>query len=503
MLAFETMKIFYGVDELKFGHFYVTTKKQKLFKMKSIKIYQQLMILTGFIIVLSSCKKYLDINQNPNAGDEPPINGLLANVTNTSALNVFRIADWTSYYTQYLASPSTASTVDTYDDVDASGAWNGCYNIMTDLYHMKIFAAEKGLNAYIGVSDILMALHINMLSNVWGNVPYSASFLGAENLHPQFEDQKALYDTCLALLDAGIAALQQPDATDELDASSDFIHAGDAAAWIKTAHALKARMLNQVSKTASYNADAVLSELAQAYTSNADDAQITTFDGFNPWAQEAYNNASLLLDGWLSAYFINATNGNIYGVFDPRLPHITDTTKYGDYRGTVNGAGGEGDPTDPSECYLTVGKWYSSDNSPLQIITYAECKFMEAEAQFRKSNTTDAYNAYIAGITASMQKISVEDTAIQRYTTEPTVAVGAQNLTLPLIMKEKYVALFLSPVTWDDMRRTDYNYKDFMLPENAVLSTFIRRLNYPPYEISTNGENVPTVQMTDHLWWDQ
>ena len=53
-----------------------------------------------------------------------------------------------------------------------------------------------------------------------------------------------------------------------------------------------------------------------------------------------------------------------------------------------------------------------------------------------------------------MQKIGVADTAIQRYTTEPTVAVGAQNLTLPLIMKEKYVALFLSPVTWDDMRRT-------------------------------------------------
>ena len=147
--------------------------------MKSIKIYL-LIILTGLIITLSSCKKYLDINQNPNAGNEPPINGLLANVTNTSGLNVFRIADWTSYYTQYLASPSTASTVDTYDDVDASGAWNDCYNIMTDLYHMKIFAAEKGLNAYIGVSDILMALHINMLSNAWGDVPYSASFLGAE-----------------------------------------------------------------------------------------------------------------------------------------------------------------------------------------------------------------------------------------------------------------------------------------------------------------------------------
>jgi hypothetical protein len=368
---------------------------------------------------------------------------------------------------------------------------------------MRRFAAEKGLNAYIGVSDILTAQQLNMITNVWGDVPYTDAFLGVDNIHPKFDDQHALYDTCLKLLDEGIAAFQQPDADGELDASNDFIHAGDAGAWLKTAHALKARMLNQISKTADYSADAVLSELAQAYTSNDDDAQITAFDGANPWEAEAYNNSKLLLDGWLSAYFINSTNGVIYDVFDPRLPLITDTTLYGDYRGTVNGAGGHGDPTDPQECYLTVGKWYSSENSPLQIITYAECEFMKAEAEFGKGNSDDAYNAYIAGITAHMQKMGVADTAIERYTTDPAVAVGAENLTLQRIMEEKYIAMFLSPVTWDDMRRTDYDYKDFTLPQNAVLSTFIRRLNYPADEISTNGGNVPNVQMSDHLWWDQ
>ncbi len=471
--------------------------------MNTRKIYKQIIFSACIILMLGSCKKYLDINENPNAALQPPINGLLANVTNSSAVNVWRIADWTSYYTQYLASPSASSTIDTYDDVNASGAWNGCYNVMTDLYDMRTFAAEKGLNAYIGVADILMALQINMLTNVWGDVPYSDAFLGVDNINPKFEDQKALYDTCLKLLDLGIAAFQQPDADGELDASSDFIHAGDAGAWIKTAHALKARMLNQVSKTADYNADAVLSELAQAYSGNEDDAQITAFDGANPWEVEAYNNSVLLLDGWLSAYFVNATNGVIYGVFDPRLPLVTNVTKFGDYRGTVNGQGGMGDPSDPSQCYLTVGKWYSSESSPLQIITNAECKFMEAEAEFRKGNDADAYDAYMAGITAHMQKLGVADTAIQRYTSDPRVDVGAENLTLALIMKEKYVACFLSPVTWDDMRRTDYNYKDFSLPKNAVLSTFIRRLNYPADEISTNGSNIPTVQLTDPLWWDQ
>ncbi len=471
--------------------------------MNITNIYRRFVFFALAVVLLSSCKKYLDINEDPNAALQPPITGLLANVTNTSAINVYRIADWTAYYTQYLASASVASSVDTYDDVNASDAWNGYYDIMTDLYDMKNQASKNGLNAYIGVSDILMALHINMASNVWGNIPYSEAFLGVDNIHPKYDDQQSLYDTCLNLLDAGINALKQPDADGELDADNDFIHAGDAEAWIKTAHALKARMLNQISKTSSYNPDAVLAELALAYGSNNDDAQITVFDGINPWAQEALNNSKLLLDGWLSAYFINATNKTIYGIFDPRLPLITDTTRYGDYRGTPNGAGPVGDATVHNECYLTLGKSYSSNNSPLQIITYAECRFMQAEAYFRKGDKTNAYSAYVAGIIANMQKVGVADAAIQSYIANPGVGVGAANLTLQLIFKEKYVACFLSPVTWDDMRRTDYNYKDFELPQHTVLSTFIRRMNYPADEISTNGDNVPSVQSTDHLWWDQ
>ena len=99
--------------------------------------------------------------------------------------------------------------------------------------------------------------------------------------------------------------------------------------------------------------------------------------------------------------------------------------------------------------------------------------------------------------------MKVPDIAVTRYTTDPVVAVGADNITLVLILKKKYVARFLSSVTWDDMRRFDYNYKNFTLPVNAVLNTFIRRTSYPVDEISTNGKNVPVVQLTDHLWWDQ
>jgi len=455
-------------------------------------------------VFLGGCKKYLDINENPNAAAEPPIAGLLANTTNLTAYNVYNISNWTSYYVQYLASPSAGSTSDTYQEADPSGAWGGIYNVLTDLYDMRKFSTEKGLVAYTAVADILTAANLSMGTNLWGDMPYSEAFIGVNNLNPKFDDQKAIYDTCLMLLDKGISNMQQPEAKDQLDGPSDFIHGGSAAAWIKTAYALKARLLNQVSKTNQYDPQKVLAAVDNAYMSNSDDAEITQFANRNPWAQAAINNKNLLLDAWLSAYFVNATNGNIYGVFDPRLPQITDTTLYLDYRGTPNGAGYQGTKnTDHAQSYLDVDKWYSSTNSPLQIITNAEVRFIESEAAFRADNKTRAYAAYIAGITASMKKLNVAPDSIAKYLANPAVSVGESSLTLNLIMKEKYVACFLMPVTWVDMRRFDYSYKDFTLPVNASLPTFIRRMDYPSSEISRNGANVPDVSRTDHLWWDQ
>ena len=465
------------------------------------------------LILTAGCKKYLDVNVNPNATSNPPIAGLLANVTSLTAHNTFDLADWVSYYTQYLASPSEASSGDTYDQRDPSGTWGDIYNVLTDCYDMRKFAEEKGWKAYAGTADILTAINLSMASNVWGDLPYSEAFIGVQNLTPKYDNQKAIYDTCLQLLDRGIAIMQTVTKDDAFDGSSDFIHHGNARAWVKTGFAVKARLLNQVSKTAQYSASAVLAAVDSAYTSNNDDAQVTQFAINNPWNAVAISNANLVLDGWLGAYFVNATNGAIYGVFDPRLPQITNeaigglyagVTVPAGYRGTPNGAGFQGKAnTIHVQCYLDPDKWYSSPNSPLQIITNSEVRFIEAEAAFRAGDKQRAYDAYIAGITASMNKLNVPADSITKYITNPVVAVGKDALTLQLIMKEKYVATFLLPVAWVDMRRFDYNYKGFALPANATLNTFIRRGDYPSSATARNGKNVPAWSRTDHLWWDQ
>jgi len=339
--------------------------------------------------------------------------------------------------------------------------------------------------------------------DLWGNGPYSEAFTTTV-LTPPYDDAKTLYEKSLSLLDEGIALLQQGNSAVNLDESLDFIHHGNTDAWIRTAYALKARMINSAGKTAEYNADNVLTALASGYTSNDDDAAVTEFDIRNPWAQEAVNNSKLLLDGWLSEHFINTMNGTIYGLADPRLPLITDSTKYGDYRGTRNGRGRVGSGVNFDECYLSLTGFYSSTNSPLFIINYAECKFIEAETYLRKSDNVNAYAAYLEGITANMDKIGVDAADRDAYINDVSVSVGSANMTLDLVMKEKYKALFLSPETWNDARRYDYQYKDFLLPLNVVTSTFVRRLVYPSIETSRNGANTPDItDVTEKLWWDQ
>lgn len=472
--------------------------------MKLITRYIIILLVTGFAV---SCKKFLDVNNNPNSPTIPPINGLLTRVTQNAALNVFRAANITSYYTQYLASPNPASPTDVYEPIDASGTWTSLYDNMTDIYDLDKMAEERGATQYQGVAKILMAMDLHLVHNLWGAAPYSDAFAGI-NLTPVYDDAQTIFQTVLNLLDEGIALLGQGGSTSTIPTGAtnnpDLIHKGSTAAWIRTAHALKARLLNQLSETGQYNPANIFTELAAAYTSNAQDAFITTFSVRNPWNQVALNNQNLLLDGWLSEQYVDAMDGTTYGIADPRLPRTASLTRFSDYRGTPNGRGRIGSGTTQDESYVSLTGYYSSTGSPLFIITYDELKFIEAEAAFRSNDLPRAYNAYLAGITANMNKMGVPAAERDAYINDPSVSVGAGNITLALIFKEKYKAMFLMPVTWDDARRFNYQYDDFDLPMNAVISSFVRRLVYPSVETSRNGGNVPTVGGVDQrLWWDQ
>lgn len=461
--------------------------------------------IIGLLLLLGtfSCESFLDVNENPNNPEDAPISGLMTNASYETSLNIQRVGSITSNYVQYLASPNPATSSDVMDPVNYSGTWFNLYNVMTDLSDLMSKAEEADAGHYLGAGQVLMALNLGMAVDIFGDIPYSEGF-DFSAVTPTYDDDEQLYAEVFSLLDQGIQNLS--GATAISIGNDDFIFQGDVDSWMKFANMLKARFMLHTKGTSAYNETDLFSALENGFSGNEDDAYVEFFEQrFNPWAQVAINNENLLLGGWISTQFVEALDGTSYPTVDPRLPLMIGATDDGEFIGVPNGAGRGNAPEQGARSTLIPGQFYTSELSPLLIATYAEQKFIEAEAALA-SDPARAYAAYLEGIEAHMDMLEVGDSEKEAYLADQSVSVGAGSLTMDLILKEKWVALFLHPETWNDARRFDYGYKDMTLPANLnpnLNGQFIRRLAYPDNEVSRNGQNVPDVTLLDRIWWDQ
>lgn len=456
--------------------------------------------------LMVGCEGFLDINDDPNNPTEAPAQGLMTNVTYQTAQNMYQLGSITSYYVQYLASPNRSSSNDIHEASSFGTLWAQLYETLTDLSDLEVLAEEEGATEYLGVAKILKALNLATLVDAFGDVPYSDAFF-AETLQPTYDDHAQLYDEIFLLLNDGLTELGRDETTLSID-NDDFIYEGDIEKWEKLAYMLRARYLNHFSKQSSYDPDAVLSALDDGFDSNDDDAQVTFFEEqINPWAQVARSNAGLILGGWLSEQIVDQLNGSTFGVEDPRIEFMTDTTDDGIYVGVENGAGRGTAPAAGAFSVLTEDTFYADATAPLLIATYAEQKFIEAEAAF-EIDLARSYQAYLDGIEAHMNKLGVDEAERDAYMADPEVDPGEAGLTIDHIMKEKYVAMFLHPEAWVDARRYDYQYEDMDLPANHnsdLGGEFIRKLRYPDSELQRNASNVPDSDepLLEHLVWDE
>ena len=473
-----------------------------------------LLILTvlGFLLVGCDGGSLLVENRNPNATTDPSVAGLLSSAIYTTSDDVIPgAAGGTSYYVQHLASPS-GSALDQHFEARFGGTWSSVYNVLADTDALVEKAEAEASPHYAGIARVIQAYNIGLSTDLWGAIPYSEALQGSENLTPAYDEQQAVYNSVQTLLDNAIQDLNA-ESSKFVPGTDDFVHGGDLEKWRRTAWALKARYLNHLTKKSSYDPTAVLNAVDNALQSNADDAQMdyTNDDDINPWHAVYLNQEGGILSGHLSEQLVKEMDGTLYGVFDPRLEvAITDSVNIeGDvppgYAGSRNGQGA-GDAYN----HLEASGYYAAENAPIHWMTYAEVKFIEAEAALRANNPGRAYTAYMEGIRAHMDKVGVPADERDAYMSDPSVDVGQSNLTLDLIFKEKNIAMFLDPEAWVDHRRHDYNYPDFEPPvdQNPLFdqnpnTDHIRRVLYPLSELERNRSNVPEVSLDGFLWWDQ
>jgi hypothetical protein len=476
------------------------------------------------LVALSACENYLgdDTNVDPNRSRTITLKALLPSCIESTARNHYLVALYTSQYAQHTASMNAGET-DAYVETRIPDAWVGIYlTALTNLDMLVGQAAEQNSPYYAGMGKILQAINLGLATDTWGDVPFSQAFLGEANLTPAYDSQADIYAAIQQLLTDAIDLLNQTTSlyvptTDDLIYGTGALTTSERLEhWRKVAYMLKARY--SLHLTTQDQAKAVadaLAALPQALTTASEDLQLRFVSpSRNYWF---VNVASPIGTGNYrlapSEQIINMMNGTYYPVVDPRLPALFDNDGDATYSGIMNGKGDEG-TVGGYNSDITVDTWYGKEASPLLMATYSEQKFIEAEARFLNDGGTttsigapqEAYDAYLAGIAAHFTRLGVDGSA---YLTDPAVAVGTANLTLELIMKEKYIALFLHPEAWTDVRRYQYNdalYKGMTLPEDSKLGgQFVQRVLYPLDEINRNNTSVSShiKSMETNMWWNE
>lgn len=474
----------------------------------------RLYILAIFAVLFStvSCKKQLvDTNINPNATQNPQPDYLLTAAQKITAdlywgadnnfnSSLLLVQHWAKIqYTEpdrYIFSNSSFTSL-----------WNTGYaQSITDLNTILNLPGESANSNYKGVALVLRSWVFQLLTDVYGNIPYKQAGDIKKYLTPVYDAQKDVYFGLLDDLKTANANLNVSGKA----INGDIIYNGKIDSWKRLANSLRFRIALRIADKEPEKAKQVIAEILGDATglisNNAQTAQFiySTSPQQNPasaWfdTRDDYRIGKTIVD-------------KLYALNDPRLavyaskPSDASVTTYvGVPSGLTNSDAnnlGFAKTSKPGAVFLAA-------QAPALIFSYAELLFDRAEAAARGFSTENAAAFYNAAITASFNQYGITDnTAIANYLAQASVAYNAANYKKS-IGEQKWIALFGNGLeTFAEWRRLDY--PQLTAGAAGVLDGKIPvRFIYPGSEQSLNGSNYKqavTTQGTDNLltklWFD-
>jgi len=457
-----------------------------------MKKYIKSIILTGLSIgLLASCQSELDnFNENPNSPiTTTPSLLLSAMEVSTFSTHTSGLIRTSNIFDQHLAGTSVGQLGELQryilTEQDVNNEWNTVYG--TTLMSGHILNRDFATNYpyYNGIGQILTALNLGYATDLWGDVPYDEAFRAEEgNKAPKYNTQEEIYVRLQTILDEAIVNLKKPASSNvSVPSNDDFIFGGNTAKWIKIAYVLKARYALRLTEVDTNAAQKALDYVtASGVTANTDDANTFfpgTANGQNQWYAFDNSRANYLKTG---AFFVNTLKNTA----DPRLTFSIAEDANGGYTGN---AADDLDTTTSSY----IGSAYASIDSPVGMVTYAEAKFIEAEARFRLGQ--NAKTAFEAAVTASVTKVT-KAPADPVFITAATATVSLAN-----IIQQKYLALFLTMEPYNDYRRTGF---PALVPnQSSNTKTIPVRFPTPSDERNYNPNATVVSNVTTKVWWDK
>ncbi|MEJ7820798.1 MAG: SusD/RagB family nutrient-binding outer membrane lipoprotein [Chitinophagaceae bacterium] len=498
--------------------------------MKKILIIIVFAVATGSI---SSCKKFLDINQDPdrlgaeNAGVALPqlLTSVTANVGFTGGSDLQRYA---ALIMQQYSGQSTGPQNQTQDYEKYLITGSDVNNLFASLFATTLSdieviiqkAGEQNAPHYSGVAKILKAFTYQIAVDAFGDLPYSEAQKLVGNLAPKYDDDAAIYKNLITVINEGISEINQTSSTLSPGANS-LIYPGSFSTtktnWIKFANTLKLRIFLHYSKIDKPFLVSQMSALVTSgtfMTSVADNFEMKFINEAN--RRNPINQFEIFRGNYLfaNAYLVDLMNART----DPR--RATYFTEFpggsGKYKGAKSGdapsqlfsrlhtylrGATTNAPTPRPDGSFNEDAFTYTGDAPIRMLTFAEYNFIRAEAALY-GVAGDAQTFFQAGIRASMIMAGVSTAMADAYILANGTLTGTNNQKLDRIITEKYVASYgVIMEHWTDWRRT--GIPPITRVPNAVISDIPRSLFLPQSEIDLNP-NAPKQKssMLERVFWD-
>ncbi len=502
-------------------------------------------------VIAGGCGKIDDFgntNSNPNAVTAPVPSALLSNAL--SILDGMSTPLAASLYCQYISENQyTETSTFAFQNPSSNPIYSGNPYDATipkrktgSMMDLQVIinlnsnpatqgaASAFGSNAnQIAVAKIAKAYMMWVVTDRYGDMPYSEALLGAANPSPKYDKQLDIYKTLISELTAAVAGFDNGDAV-----KGDIVYGGNSTKWKKFANTMRMMMALRLSKRFPNTGEYAQVEFAKAassaagfITSNDDNFTLVPNGGVfaNPWYEtydgaqrDDYGISKTMTDclGGLGdsriAAFSTHPNGFPYGIDRTIAVNFGNANTYG----------------------RVIALSKRTSTSPTVMISAAASLLAQAEGIERGWITGNAQAVYESGVAASFAQWGVTMpgtylTGSANYNSGAGVnAIGqsappydaipaAQGAPTPTklsrIQLQRWLASFPNGNEgWAEWRRTGVpNLLPTRFATNAADGKVIpRRFAYSTNEASLNPAKLAEAiagltggdKQSSKVWWD-
>lgn len=390
---------------------------------------------------------------------------------------------------------------------------------------------------YVNINAMTRVLRVflmHRMTDLYGDIPYEDGGKGmtGDIQNPEYDAQEDIYSAMVSDLQEARDLLDPSVST--LDAGHDLLFAADVEKWRRFANSLMLRIGMRMSEVDPSQAQSVVEDaISGGVMESNDDVAYTEHvesDGKKNGIGEVFNDFGVAGHGFrMSKTFMDVLKGEagVSDALDPRT-NIFAAQYDGDgnlvsddpddLEGLENGLGSSENPLPDnlSDFAQPHREYMVQYSSPDLWMSYAEVKFLEAEAALRgwHPSDSDARAHYEEGIDAAMKHLTIYGAPeIPQGDIDDYIdSLPDREPTLEEVIEQKWIALFLNGYeSWAELRRTGYPevIEPVDYPGNVTGGQIPGRLEYPASEEQVNEENFQKVldrqgddEMSTRLWWD-